>query len=486
MKVLKDILTQIEHIKVHGNDMVEVTGITSDSRKVVEGNVFVAVRGTRFDGHEFIPLVAAKGAIVFGENPYNPSVEAVAYIQVQDARQAFAQLASIWFGHPSHRLKLIGITGTNGKTTVATLLFNAFKSMGKEVGLISTIDIRYGDITIDSKLTTPDALSLNKHLHAMVDHGIEYVFMEVSSHAIDQERIHGIKYFGGVFTNISHDHLDYHETFKSYIHTKKRFFDGLPREAFALTNDDDRNGLVMVQNTKATVKTYALKKPADYKGRILDNAVSGLHLEMNGAEIYARLVGEFNAANLLAAYGVGESCGIDNSELLKALSLAIGAEGRFDIIYAKDKNVMGIVDYAHTPDALKNVLETINRLKRSSGKVLTVFGCGGNRDKAKRPVMAKLAVSMSDQVIITSDNPRDENPKEIIQDIEAGVHPSDHAKVITIEDRTQAIKTACTMAREGDIILLAGKGHEKYQEIAGERFDFDDKKKLQAYLGIET
>ncbi len=408
--------------------------------------------------------------------------EGVTYIQVADSAEAYGQIASNFYDRPSEKLKLVGITGTNGKTTTATLLYDLFTALGYKVGLISTIDYRIFDKSIPATHTTPDAGSIHLLIHKMVEAECDYAFMEVSSHAVSQRRIAGLQFAGGVFTNISHDHLDYHKTFKAYIEAKKLFFDNLPKTAFALANTDDKRGEVMLQNTRAKRLTFGLRKPADFKAKILDNSLTGLQLELDGEEFHARLIGEFNAYNLLGAYSVATLLGQEKQEVLQALSGLRAAEGRFDYIVNPERNIIGIVDYAHTPDALEKVLSTIHQLRKGGGKIITVVGCGGDRDRAKRPIMAQVACDNSDQTILTSDNPRSEDPAAILAEMEVGIPAYAAQRTLSISDRKQAIKTACALAQPGDVILIAGKGHEKYQEIKGVKHHFDDKEILNYEL----
>ena len=479
MQALKDILENVKVIEWQGKKKIAINAIHFDSRKVKKNSCFVAVSGTQTDGHEYIETALQSGAIaIVCETMPEKLLKEVTYIKVPNSAEALGQMASSFFEHPSGNLKLIGITGTNGKTTTVTLLHDLFTQLGHKVGLLSTVENKIGNNVIPSTHTTPDAVALNKLLADMVDAGCEYAFMEVSSHAIHQRRIGGLKFAGAVFTNITHDHLDYHKTFKEYIKAKKQFFDELPKTAFALTNADDRNGMVMVQNTKAEIQKYGIRRRSDFKAKIKDNSLTGLCLEINGKEFYGRLIGEFNAYNLLCAYGVATLLEEDEFETLTILSQLNAAEGRFDHIMNVKTGIIGIVDYAHTPDALEKVLSTIDKLKKGIEQVITVVGCGGDRDKTKRPKMAKLACDYSDHVILTSDNPRTESPEAILKDMEKGIPPYATNKVITISDRLQAIRTACRIANRNDIILIAGKGHEKYQDINGVKHLFDDKKIL--------
>ncbi|WP_266202254.1 UDP-N-acetylmuramoyl-L-alanyl-D-glutamate--2,6-diaminopimelate ligase [Pontibacter kalidii] len=479
MQLLQDILQNVNVLSTHGPLDVPVQGITFDSRQVREGVLFVAVRGVQADGHAFIPKAeeASAVAIVCEELPQELR-QSMIYVQVQDSAQALGQLASAFYGHPSRKLQLVGVTGTNGKTTSVTLLHKLFRELGYHVGLISTVQNQIDEEVIPSTHTTPDAVKLNELLAQMVKAGCTHAFMEVSSHAMVQQRVAGITFAGGVFTNITHDHLDYHGTFDEYIKAKKGFFDMLSKKAFALVNADDKRGPVMVQNTKASAHFYALRKVVEFKGRIIDNTIQGLHLEVDGREIWAKLIGTFNAYNLLAAYGVGVLLGEDPTETLTILSSLNSAAGRFDYIVS-DSQITGIVDYAHTPDALENVLNTIQQIRDPNQKVITLVGCGGNRDAAKRPVMADIACRLSDKVILTSDNPRFEEPQVILEDMQKGVKPIDYKKTLSVLDRKEAIKTACMLAEPNDIILVAGKGHETYQEIKGVKYDFDDKQILR-------
>lgn len=482
MNALSDILRNVNTIKVLGDADIFISGITYDSREVEAGSIFFAVKGTRVDGHSFIPKVIDAGAkAIVCEKLPEYIHKNVTYIQVEDSSMASGIIASNWFGNPSAKLKLVGITGTNGKTTTVTLLFSLFRELGYHTGLLSTILNRIDDEIIPSTHTTPDAIQLNKLLSQMVKKGCSYCFIEVSSHAIVQNRIAGLHFAGGIFSNITHDHLDFHKTFAEYLKAKKRFFDELPATAFALSNYDDRNGMVMLQNTKATRSTYSLQKMADFKGRIIEAPLDGLHMEIDGKELWCHLVGRFNGYNLLAVYAAGVLLEQDPLEVLTILTKLKSVEGRFDFIKSH-QGTIGIVDYAHTPDALENVLETINQLRTGNELLITVVGCGGDRDKSKRPVMARIAARLSDRVILTSDNPRSEVPEEIIKEMFAGVEKEFSRNVQNITDRHDAIKLACSMARDKDVILIAGKGHEKYQEVKGVRHHFDDKEILQQYL----
>jgi UDP-N-acetylmuramoyl-L-alanyl-D-glutamate--2,6-diaminopimelate ligase len=481
---LQEILYGVKIQSLIGLTNKEVAALEFDSRKVQANTVFFAIKGTLADGHQFIEQTIAAGAsvIVCEAMPEVQSPE-ITYIQVENANVALGTMAANFYGNPSSKLKLVGITGTNGKTTIATLLFKLFTELGYAVGLISTVENQIKETIIPSTHTTPNPVALNALLKQMVDAGCVYCFMEVSSHAVVQHRIEGLNFAGGVFSNITHDHLDFHKTFDNYIKAKKAFFDGLPKQAFALTNADDKNGMVMLQNTKANKKGYALKQMADFKAKIIENSFSGLNLEIDQLEVYFKLVGSFNAYNLLAVYGTAILLGEDKMQILTVLSELSGAEGRFDYV-ANDQKIIGIVDYAHTPDAVQNVLSTIANIRKGTEQVITVIGCGGDRDTTKRPVMAQVACDWSDKVILTSDNPRTEDPNAILRDMEAGVSPSNKRKTLTITDRKEAIKTACHLAKPGDIILVAGKGHEKYQEISGVRYHFDDKEILTEQLNL--
>ena len=482
MITLKDILYKVSLEKVVGNTAVAFRELQFDSRKVGLDDVFVAIEGTQSDGHQFIKKAIDQGALaVVCQQMPKEIINGITYLQVQDTQQALAIMASHFYGNPSRELQLVGVTGTNGKTTIATLLHTLFTSAGYSAGLLSTIKIVIGATAQVATHTTPDSLAINKYLRQMVDAGVTYCFMEVSSHGIDQKRTAGLHFVGGIFTNLSHDHLDYHTSFKQYRDVKKSFFDSLPKTAFALTNADDKNGPVMLQNTKARKYTYGLKTIADYKAQILENQLQGLLLKINNQELWVKLIGNFNAYNLLAIYATAEKLGLKQLEILQLLSTLESVEGRFQYLVSEGK-ITAIIDYAHTPDALKNVLETINAIRTGNEELITVVGCGGDRDVEKRPKMGAIAATLSTKVIFTSDNPRSENPDTIIQDIEAGVPPQHYKKTLAITDRKQAIKTACQMAKQHDIILVAGKGHETYQEIQGVRNDFDDRKTIQELL----
>lgn len=463
---------------------VDIKSICFDSRKVVPGSLFVAVKGSASDGHQFIDKAVEQGAVaIICENLPSSLRNGVAYVAVKNSAAALGIVASNYYGNPSHSLRIVGVTGTNGKTTVATLLYKLFGSLGVRRGLLSTVENRIEDQVIPATHTTPDPIQLNTLLRQMVDDGCTHAFMEVSSHAIDQERIAGLRFAGALFTNITHDHLDYHETFEKYITAKKKFFDDLTADAFALVNADDKRGMVMLQNTRATKYSYGLKKMVDFKGKIIANSIEGLELEIGSRHVWFKLIGDFNAYNLLAVYGAAVLLGYDSDEVLTRLSALEGASGRFQLVQPGGK-FTAIVDYAHTPDALQNVLETIAHFRTGSEQVITVVGCGGNRDRTKRPLMAAIACRFSDRVILTSDNPRDEDPMEIIHEMQAGVSPADARKTLVMADREEAIKSACMMARNKDIILVAGKGHETYQEIKGVKHPFDDREVLERMMKL--
>lgn len=476
MIILKDILYKVAIEAVKGSTEIAINAIDFDSRKIEANDVFIAIRGAVADGHDYIETAISKGATAIICDTFPENIAAgITYVQVKDTNRALAFIASNYYGNPSANLKLVGITGTNGKTTIASLLFQLFKKAGYKVGLLSTVKNVVNDVEYKSMLTTSDSITINKFLKEMNDVGVEYCFMEVSSHGIAQKRTEGLQFAGGVFTNLSHDHLDYHKTFAEYRDVKKMFFDQLPKAAFALVNADDKNGMVMLQNTVAKKLTYALKSYADYRAQILENQLSGLLLKMNEQEVWVRLIGTFNAYNLLAIYGTAIELGLDNMEVLRLLSELESVSGRFQFIVSK-QNITAVVDYAHTPDALENVLKTIDDIRTKNEQLITVVGCGGDRDKTKRPIMANIASTLSDKAILTSDNPRTEDPEAIILEMEQGVEPQNYKKTIAIVDRKQAIKTACQLAQPNDIILIAGKGHETYQEINGVRHDFDDMK----------
>lgn len=481
---LQDLLYGVSIKSLVGKPNVEVANLAFDSRLVNFGTMFFAIKGTMADGHLYIDQTIAAGAnvIVCESMPTVLSPE-MTYVQVENAAQALGIVASNFYENPSAKLKLVGITGTNGKTTIATLLFQLFRGLNYNVGLISTVQNQINEQIIPATHTTPNPIALNALLQQMVNTGCQYCFMEVSSHAVVQHRIAGLTFAGAAFSNITHDHLDFHQTFDNYLKAKKAFFDELPKTAFALTNADDKNGMVMLQNTKANKKTYALKQMADFKAKILENRFSGLYLNIDKVDVYFKMVGSFNAYNLLACYAIAILLEQDKLNVLTVLSSLTGAEGRFDYMVSP-QGIIGIVDYAHTPDAVENVLSTIANIRKGNEQVITVLGCGGDRDKTKRPVMAQVACDWSDKVILTSDNPRTENPQTILAEMEKGVSPTNQRKTLSIVDRKEAIKTACHIAHPGDIILIAGKGHEKYQEINGVRNHFDDKEILTEQLNL--
>nr|WP_322623823.1 UDP-N-acetylmuramoyl-L-alanyl-D-glutamate--2,6-diaminopimelate ligase [uncultured Flavobacterium sp.] len=480
--LLRDILYKVSIEQVKGSTDIDVAKIEFDSRKVGEGDAFVAIRGTLSDGHAYIEKAISLGAtsVVCEELPEH-AADGITYVVVNNTHAALAYMAANFYGNPSESLKLVGVTGTNGKTTIATLLYQLFKNAGYKSGLLSTVKIMVDETEYPATHTTPDSLTINRYLREMVNAGCDFCFMEVSSHGIHQHRTSGLLFAGGIFTNLSHDHLDYHATFAEYRDVKKSFFDHLPKTAFAITNADDKNGQVMLQNTVAKKFAYSLKSFADYKAQILENQLSGLLLKINGQEVWVKLIGTFNAYNLLAIYGAAINLGLEEIEVLRLLSELESVSGRFQFIVSPSK-ITAIVDYAHTPDALENVLKTIEDIRTRNEKLITVVGCGGDRDKTKRPEMAKIASSMSDQAIFTSDNPRSEVPEDIIEDMEKGVEPQDYKKTVAIIDRKQAIKLACQLAKPNDIILIAGKGHETYQEIKGVKYDFDDMEVVKELL----
>ena len=482
MSILKDILYKVAIEAVKGSTEITIGKIDFDSRKIAQNDLFVAIRGTISDGHEFIAKAIELGAtaIVCDTLP-ETIVEGITYIQVKDTNTALAVMAANYFDHPSQKLQLVGVTGTNGKTTIASLLYQLYKKAGYKVGLLSTVKIMVDEVEYKATHTTPDSITINQYLATMIAEGVEYCFMEVSSHGIHQKRTEALHFVGGVFTNLSHDHLDYHSTFAEYRDVKKSFFDHLPKTAFALSNIDDKNGPVLLQNTVAKKCTYALKSYADYKAQILESQLSGLLLKINGNEVWVKLIGTFNAYNLLAIYGTAIELGMESLEALRLLSELESVSGRFQYIVS-EANITAIVDYAHTPDALENVLKTINDIRTKNEQLITVVGCGGNRDKAKRPVMGGIASDLSDKAILTSDNPRNEDATVIIGEMEQGVAPQNFKRILSITDRKQAIKTACQLAQPNDIILIAGKGHETYQEIEGVRHDFDDMKIVKELL----
>lgn len=486
MNKLQDILYTVAIEQVWGSTDRLIEGISFDSRQVGPNQLFVAVRGIRTDGHQYIDQAIKSGAVaVICETMPAQPTEGVTYIRVADAADALGIAASNFYGQPGKQLRLIGVTGTNGKTSTVTLLHQVFSALGHPCGLISTVENRIGQKTISAQYTTPDPLQLNQLLSDMVAAGCEYAFMEVSSHALAQKRVRGVHFSGGIFTNITHDHLDYHSSFQEYLKAKKSFFDSLGRQAFAITNADDKNGVVMLQNTRARKKTYGLQTMADFHAKMLESSIAGMYLQIDNVEMWCRLVGKFNAYNLLAAYAVARMLGVNKEELLTALSLCNPPEGRFDHFTGRDQ-ITAIVDYAHTPDALENVLKTINQIRHGNETLITVVGCGGNRDAAKRPIMASIAAANSEKLILTSDNPRNEEPEMIINDMKAGLSQPAIKKTLIITNRKEAIHAACAMAGKGDIILVAGKGHEKYQEIKGIRYPFDDKQILRESLSADN
>ena len=475
---LNEVLKNIHPIKIVGDAEVEITGVNIDSRRIKAGHLFIAMKGTQVDGHQFIAKAIELGAKSILCEDLPESVTGVTYVQVASTEDAAGKVATLFYGDPSRKLKLVGVTGTNGKTTIATLLYNMFRKFGHKVGLLSTVCNYVDDLPIPADHTTPDPIELHELLAKMVEAGCEYAFMECSSHAIHQKRIGGLKFAGGLFTNLTRDHLDYHKTFENYRNAKKAFFDGLPKDAFAITNADDKNGMVMVQNTKATVKTYSTRTLADFRARILECHFEGMYLEIDGREVGVQFIGKFNVSNILAVYGAAVMLGKKPEDILLVLSTLHSVSGRLEPIRSPE-GFTAIVDYAHTPDALANVLNAIHEVLDGKGHVITVCGAGGNRDKGKRPLMAQEAVRQSDRVIITSDNPRFEEPQAIINDMLAGLNDQQLRKVISITDRKEAIRTACMMAKRGDVVLVAGKGHEDYQEIKGVKHHFDDKEVLR-------
>ena len=482
MKKLKNILYKVAIESSIGSTEMYVNKIEFDSRKIIDSDIFVAINGAIFDGHDYIEKALLLGATAIICEKFPDKIHpGITYIQVKNTNLALAFLATNFFDNPSEKLKLVGVTGTNGKTTIASLLYQLYKKAGYKVGLLSTVKIVVDQLEYAATHTTPDSLTINYYLNEMVDLGCEYCFMEVSSHGIHQKRTKGLAFVGGVFTNLSHDHLDYHSSFIEYRDVKKSFFDYLPQAAFALTNVDDKNGTVMLQNTKARKVTYALKSYADYKAIILENQLSGLLLKINGNDVWVKLIGTFNAYNLVAIYGVAVELGMESLEAMRLLSELESVSGRFQYIVSHEK-ITAIVDYAHTPDALENVLNTINDIRTKNEQLITVVGCGGDRDKTKRPIMAQIASDLSDKIIITSDNPRSENPQTIIAEMETGIAAQNFKKTLSIQDRKQAIKTACQFAKSGDIILIAGKGHENYQEIEGVKHHFDDMEVVKEFL----
>ena len=476
---LQELLKNIKPVAIVGDVETEITGVNIDSRRIEEGHLFIAMRGTQVDGHKFIPKAIELGArAVLCEEMPATQADGVTYVQVESTEDAAGKAATIFYGDPSRRLKLVGVTGTNGKTTIATLLYNMFRKLGYKCGLLSTVCNYIEGEAIPADHTTPDPIELNELLGRMADAGCEYAFMECSSHAIAQKRISGLKFAGGIFTNLTRDHLDYHKTFENYRNAKKAFFDGLPKTAFAITNADDKNGMIMVQNCKAQVKTYSTRQMADFRGRILECHFEGMYLEIDGHEVGVQFIGKFNVSNLLAVYGAARMLGKAPDDILVVMSTLHSVSGRLEPVHSPE-GYTAIVDYAHTPDALANVLNAIHEVLNKKGHVITVCGAGGNRDKGKRPLMAQEAVRQSDKVIITSDNPRFEEPQTIIDDMMAGLTVQQRKNVVTIVDRKEAIRTACMMAQKGDVILVAGKGHENYQEIKGVKHHFDDKEVLR-------
>ena len=479
MAILQDILYKVSIRSVHGNTQAPVKDVQTDSRKVSEGTAFIAIKGVAADGHHYIGTAIEKGAAVIICEQFPAVLEAhVTYVQVEDSAAAAGYMAHNFYGQASEKLTLVGVTGTNGKTTIATLLHKLFTALGYKCGLLSTVQNQIGDAILPATHTTPDQVTLNHLIQQMLEEGCTHVFMECSSHAIHQHRITGLHFTGAVFSNITHDHLDYHKTFDEYIRVKKSFFDSLPSDAFAISNLDDKRGAVMLQNTHSSKYYYSLKTMADFKGKILENGLAGLVMLVNEQEVHFRMIGEFNAYNLLAVYGAAICMKEDRHEVLRCLSILSGAEGRFDYLVSPNEKVMGIVDYAHTPDALVNVLATIQKLRKGYEQIITVVGCGGDRDKTKRPVMAAEACLYSDRVILTSDNPRSEDPADILKDMEQGLNTAARRKTISIADRREAIRTAISFSKPDDIVLIAGKGHEKYQEVKGVKHHFDDKEEL--------
>lgn len=484
MAELKDILYKVHITSTSGSMNVEVTGICFDSRKVEPGFLFIAIKGTQSDGHAFIDKAVSSGAkAIVAEKLPEVISDQVTYVTVKESAKALGIIAGNYYGNPSTKLKLIGVTGTNGKTTIATLLYKLFTALGHRCGMLSTVVNKIVDKEIPATHTTPDPIKINELLVQMLDEKCTHCFMEVSSHAVDQGRIEGLNFTGALFTNITHDHLDYHRTFESYIRAKKGFFDGLSADAFALVNVDDKRGMVMLQNCKARKHTYGLKKMADFKGKIITNSIEGLELEIGERNVWFKLIGDFNAYNLLCVYGTASLLGEDTELVLMKLSALTGASGRFELVLPGSR-FTAIVDYAHTPDALKNVLETIEHFRSGNEQVISVVGCGGDRDRTKRPLMAAIACKYSNKVILTSDNPRSEDPMEIIREMQKGVGPTEAKKTLVMVDREEAIKTACMMAKEKDIVLVAGKGHENYQEIKGVKYPFDDKEVLSRMIKL--
>lgn len=483
--ILKDLLRGIRVMETIGSEETEISGVAIDSRKVTKGGLFVAMKGTQVDGHKFIPKAIELGAAaILCENLPDNLEEGVAYVVVPDTEDIVGEVATRFYGNPSEKLKLVGVTGTNGKTTIATLLYNMFRKFGHKCGLLSTVCNYIEEEAIPADHTTPDPIELNELLARMVEAGCEYAFMECSSHAIAQKRIGGLKFAGGIFTNLTRDHLDYHKTFENYRNAKKAFFDGLPKSAFAITNADDKNGLVMTQNTKAVVKTYSTRSAADFKARILECHFEGMYLEIDNREVGVQFIGKFNVSNLLAVYGAAVMLGKHPEDILLVMSTLHSVSGRLEPIHSPE-GYTAVVDYAHTPDALENVLNAIHEVLNGKGQVITVCGAGGNRDKGKRPLMAQEAVKQSDKVIFTSDNPRFEEPQDIIDDMLAGLNDHQKRKVLTIVDRKEAIRTACMLAGKGDVVLIAGKGHEDYQEVKGVKHHFDDKEVVKEIMSVK-
>lgn len=483
---LSELLKNVKVIASQGNIDVEIKGVNIDSRKIENGHLFIAMKGTQVDGHKFISKAIELGAVaILLEDMPEELNEKVTYVQVASTEEEAGKVATMFYGEPSRKLKLVGVTGTNGKTTIATLLYRMFREFGRKVGLLSTVCNYINDEEVPASHTTPDPIELNSLLAKMVEAGCEYAFMECSSHAIHQHRIGGLEFVGGIFTNLTRDHLDYHKTFENYRNAKKMFFDGLPKTAFAITNADDKNGMIMVQNTKATVKTYSIKRMADFRAKILECHFEGMYLEVDGKEVGVQFIGKFNVSNLLAVYGASIMLGKKPEDVLIAMSTLKSVNGRLEPIQSPE-GYTAVVDYAHTPDALENVLSAIHDvLDGKGGHVITVCGAGGHRDKGKRPLMAQEAVKQSDTVILTSDNPRDEEPQAIIDDMLAGLDTTQRKKVLTITDRKEAIRTAAMMAQKGDVILVAGKGHENYQEINGVKHHFDDHEVIREIFGIK-
>lgn len=479
---LNELLKAIQSTEIIGNTDIEISEVNIDSRRIAEGHLFMAMKGTQSDGHTYIPSAIEKGAVAILCEEFPTEIkENICYIAVKDSEEAVGKIATYFYGNPTEKMELVGVTGTNGKTTIATLLYNTFRYFGYKVGLISTVCNYIDNEAIPTEHTTPDPITLNRLLGRMADAGCKYAFMEVSSHSIAQKRISGLKFAGGIFTNLTRDHLDYHKTVDNYLKAKKKFFDDMPKGAFCLTNLDDKNGLIMTQNTRAKVHTYSLRSMSDFKGRILENHFEGMLLDFNNHELAVHFIGKFNASNLLAVFGAATLLGKKEEDVLVALSTLHPVSGRFETVHSP-KGFTAIVDYAHTPDALVNVLNAIHGVLEGKGKVITVCGAGGNRDKGKRPIMAKEAARLSDRVIITSDNPRFEEPQEIINDMLAGLDKEDLQKTLNIVDRREAIKVACMLAQPGDVVLVAGKGHENYQEIKGVKHHFDDKEELNVLM----